>query len=100
MTSRNKEKNILEDLFSSRGRVRVLQIMSERRELNISAIARYTRLNYVTVLKHLNALKGLGIVEERRFGKIRIFRLKNESKMAQLLAYFLNSLSQESSRTV
>lgn len=89
------EKNLLEKLFSSRGRVKVLQVISERKELNISAIARLTRLNYATVLKHLDALKDLGVLEEKRFGKIRIFRLKRENRVAQLVAYFLNSLRQE-----
>ncbi|MCS7098103.1 MAG: winged helix-turn-helix domain-containing protein [Candidatus Methanomethyliaceae archaeon] len=68
----------IEEVFSSRGRVKILRILSERGEINISAIAKKAGLNHSTTHSHLKKLCEMGIVEEKRFGKIRIFRLRKE----------------------
>jgi DNA-binding transcriptional ArsR family regulator len=70
--SRNRTK--AEDLLGCRGRVRVLQILTESGELNISEVSRRTGLNYTSVERHLAKLVKLGLVKEKRYGKIRIFR--------------------------
>ncbi|MEJ2126772.1 MAG: ArsR family transcriptional regulator [Candidatus Bathyarchaeota archaeon] len=43
----------IEDVFSSKGRVKILRILSEIGELNISEIARRAGLNYTTTNQHL-----------------------------------------------
>lgn len=68
----------IDEIFSSRGRVKILKVLSEREELNISAIARKSGLNHSTTDAHLRRLCELGIVEEKKFGRIRIFRLRRE----------------------
>lgn len=68
----------IEEIFSSKGRVKILKVLSERGELNISAIAKKAGLNHSTTNTHLKKLCELGIVEEKKFGRIRIFRLKKE----------------------
>ncbi len=62
-----------EELLGSRGRIRVLQILAERGELNISEVGRRTGMNYTSVERHLEALSGMGLLREKRYGKIRIF---------------------------
>lgn len=65
----------MEDILGSKGRIRVLKVLSERRELNISEIGRRTGLNYSSVDRHLEKLEELGLVREKRYGKIRIFEI-------------------------
>jgi DNA-binding transcriptional ArsR family regulator len=63
-----------EDILGSKGRVRVLQVLSESSELNISEVSRRTGLNYTSVERHLMKLQKLGLLKEKRYGKIRIFQ--------------------------
>lgn len=67
----------------------MLKIMIEEKELNLNAIVKKSMLNYATVTKHLDKLMQYGIVSERRFGNIRMFRLEPESgltlKMIELI---------------
>lgn len=63
-----------EEILGSKGRVRVLQVLSESGELNISEVSRRTGLNYTSVERHLMKLQKLGLLQEKRYGKIRIFK--------------------------
>lgn len=63
-----------EELLGSRGRIRTLQVLAESGELNISEVSRRTGLNYTSVERHLTKLAKLGLVKEKRYGKIRIFQ--------------------------
>tara|TARA_Y100000031_G_scaffold129965_1_gene149369 strand:+ start:26 stop:310 length:285 start_codon:yes stop_codon:yes gene_type:complete len=63
----------VEALIGSRGRVRVLRVLSETREMNISEVGRRTGMNYTSVERHLEALRELGLLKEKRYGKIRIY---------------------------
>ncbi len=62
-----------EELLGSKGRIRVLQVLVESGELNISEVSRRTGLNYTSVERHLMKLKRMGLLREKRYGKIRIF---------------------------
>ncbi|MEB3861760.1 MAG: winged helix-turn-helix domain-containing protein [Desulfurococcales archaeon] len=65
----------LESLFGSRGRVKVLKFLLEEGYSNITRIARETGLSYRTVARHLEELKKAGLVEERRYGRLRVFEV-------------------------
>lgn len=75
----------IEDTFSSKGRVRILRILVEIEELNISEIARRTGLNYATTNQHLQALENAGLVRHKRFGRIRIFHFNEEDCRAKII---------------
>jgi DNA-binding transcriptional ArsR family regulator len=62
-----------EELLGSRGRIRVLRVLAESGELNISEVGRRTGMNYTSVERHLNRLREIGLLREKRYGKIRIF---------------------------
>lgn len=68
----------VEDVFSSKGRVKVLKALAESGEMNISGITRKTKLNHTTTSAHLEELCRMGIIEEKRFGRVRIFRFKKD----------------------
>lgn len=71
--------------MSSKGRVKILKILSEIGELNISEIARRAGLNYATTNRHLGVLEEHGLVRHKRFGRIRIFRFNEENRRAELV---------------
>jgi len=63
----------IEELFGSKGRTRVLSVLTENGELSITHIARSAGMNYSAVNGHLEKLKEHGLILEKRFGPIRIF---------------------------
>ena len=75
----------IEEVFSSKGRVRILKILTKIGELNISEIARRTGLNYTTTNQHLQALEDHRLVRHKSFGRIRIFRLDEENPRARMV---------------
>jgi DNA-binding transcriptional ArsR family regulator len=64
----------VEELFSSYGRVKIMGIMMESNELNISEITRRSGISHSSVEVHLELLVELGLLTEKRFNRIRIFR--------------------------
>ncbi len=70
----SRSRTQAEELLGSRGRIRTLQVFAESGELNISEVSRRTGLNYTSVERHLVKLAKLGLVKEKRYGKIRIFQ--------------------------
>lgn len=80
----------LEEVFSSRGRVKILKILVEIGELNISEIARRSGLNYATTNRHLQVLEESGLVKHKNFGRIRIFRFSEESRRARMIKELVN----------
>ena len=74
---------MIEDVFSSKGRVRILRILSEIGELNISEITRRARLNYTTTNEHLQILEKAGLIKHKSFGRIRIYRFNEENIKAR-----------------
>ena len=75
----------IEEVFSSKGRVKILRILSEIGELNISEIARRAGLNYATTNQHLQILENNNLVRHKTFGRIRIFRYNEENARARMI---------------
>jgi len=81
----------IEDVLSSKGRVRILRILTDIGELNISEIARRAGLNYTTTNQHLQALENAGLIRHKKFGRIRIFRFNEESPRARMIRKLIDS---------
>ena len=75
----------IEEVFSSKGRVKILRILAEIGELNISEIARRAGLNYSTTNQHLQVLENFNLVCHKTFGRIRIFRFNEENPRAIMI---------------
>jgi len=75
----------IEEVLSSKGRVKILKILANIGELNISEIARRAGLNYTTTNEHLMALELSGLVLHKRFGRIRIFRFNENNPRAEMV---------------
>jgi DNA-binding transcriptional ArsR family regulator len=59
--------------------MKILKILRQVGELNVSEIARRLSVNYATTSKHLLALEDEGIVQHKVFGRIRLYRLDEHS---------------------
>lgn len=79
-----------ERLFGSKARIKILRILCLNQELSISQIIKKTRLNHSCVLKHLNYLKSASLIQEKRFGRIKIYRYKIENFKAKSLKIFID----------
>ena len=73
----------IEDVFSSKLRMKILKTLIQVGELNVSEIARRLSVNYVTTSKHLQALEEEDIVLHKIFGRIRLYRLNEHSSKAK-----------------
>ncbi|MFW9847782.1 MAG: ArsR/SmtB family transcription factor [Candidatus Thorarchaeota archaeon] len=89
MSAESQPRISIEDLFSSRGRIKVLRELAESSELNISEICRRIGLNHSTTKSHLRVLVDSGLVEEKSFGRIKIYRYRIEDLRARSLKNFL-----------
>ena len=68
----------IEDIFSSRGRTKIIKILAKVGETNISNLIKLTGLNYKNVKIHLNYLLDIGLIQEKKFGRIRIYKYNME----------------------
>jgi DNA-binding transcriptional ArsR family regulator len=89
MLKENANRFLIEDLLGSRARIKILKVLAYDNELNISLIISKTKLNHSTVIRHLNFLKSLNLVQEKKFGRIKIYRYKIENLRARSLKNFI-----------
>jgi DNA-binding transcriptional ArsR family regulator len=75
----------LDRLLSSSGRIRILTLLSEVEELHLTEIAKRTEQSYSATERHLDDLTEAGIVEERDYGRVRVFKLNQANDHAKLL---------------
>jgi len=73
----------LEDVFSSKLRMKILRLIFELGSLNVSDIARRLNTNFTSSAEHLKLLAAEDILEERLYGRVRMYRFKEGSAKAQ-----------------
>ena len=69
----------LEDMFSSRLRMKILKLLDKMHELNVSEIAHRLGVNYTVAMKHLRVLEEEGVLQHKMFGRIRLYKLNENS---------------------
>ena len=72
----------LEEVFSSKPRMKILRLIARLGALNVSDIARRISLNYSTTNQHLKLLEAEGILEQRVYGRIRMYRFNKSTSKA------------------
>ncbi len=80
---------LVEQVFGSKTRIRILKALAINEELTISLIIKETKTNHTSAIKHLNYLIDLGLVQKKMFGRIAIYRYKVENIRARSLAKFI-----------
>jgi len=80
------EKDVpLDRILSSSGRIRILTLLSEVEQLHLTEIAKRTDQSYSAAERHLDDLSEAGIVEERDYGRVRVFKLNLANDHAKFL---------------
>ena len=79
----------VEEVLSSRGRVRILYLLTRWGALNISRLARDTNLSVEMTKRHLKKLSELGIVKELKLGRFKLYQLEKEHPLSdRIIALF------------
>lgn len=90
MDVQDSSKVAIEEIFSSRGRIKILKELAASNELNISELCRRVDLNHSSTKSHLEVLLSSGLIEEKKFGRIKIYRYKIEDLRARSLRSLFN----------
>ncbi|MDH5374867.1 MAG: winged helix-turn-helix domain-containing protein [Candidatus Bathyarchaeota archaeon] len=75
----------IENILGSRIRVKILKILAQVGELNVSEIARRLGVNYTTTSKHLKILEDEHILQHKVYGRIRLYRFNEHSPKAKAI---------------
>jgi len=75
----------IEEVLGNRLRLKILRILSQIGELNVSEIARRLSANYKTTMKHLKILEDAGILQHKKFGRIHLYRFDEKSPRAMAI---------------
>jgi DNA-binding transcriptional ArsR family regulator len=73
----------MEEVFSSKPRMKILKLVARLGALNVSDIARRINLNYSTTNQHLKLLEAEGILQQRVYGRIRMYKFNEGSPKAR-----------------
>ena len=84
----------IEEVFSSRPRMKILKLLSRLGALNVSDIAKRIGLNYSATNEHLRLLESEGILLQRVYGRIRMYRYNDTSAKAQAVQNLIDTWEQ------
>ncbi len=80
----------IEDVLSSKGRIRVLKTILKYGAVNVNTIVRETGLSHKLVSKYINELHNAGLVWERRYGRLRIIEARQDDPRIIMLKMLLS----------
>ncbi len=84
----------IEEVFSSKIRMKILRLIERLKELNVSEIARRLSINYETTSRHLKVLEEEGILQHKVFGRIRLYRFNERSPKAKAVQNLIETWEQ------
>ncbi len=84
----------VEEVFSSKPRMKILKLVARLGALNVSDIARRINLNYSTTNQHLKLLESEGILQQRVYGRIRIYKFNKGSSKARAVLNLIDEWEQ------
>ena len=73
----------LEEVFSSKLRMKILILIYDLGSLNVSDVARRLNTNFASTSKHLKVLAAEGILQELAYGRVRMYRFNEGSAKAK-----------------
>lgn len=79
----------IENVFTSKLRIKTLKVLARVGELNVSEIARRVGVNYGTINNHLKVLEDEGLIVHKRFGRMRLYRFNPNSRKAEAVLNLL-----------
>jgi len=84
----------IEEVFSSKPRVKILKLLTRLGALNITDIAKRLNLNYLTTNRHLRILEAEGVLQQRVYGRIRMYRFNESSPKAKAVQNLIETWEQ------
>ena len=85
----------IETVFSSKPRMKILKLVARLGALNVSDIARRINLNYSTTNQHLKLLEAEGILQQRVYGRIRMYKFSDASPKAKAVQNLIDAWEQD-----
>ncbi len=85
----------LEDIFSSKSRVKILKLVYTLGSLNVSEIARRIKMNYASTAQHLKVLEAEGILQVYVYGRVKMYRFNEKSARAKAVANLIEVWEQK-----
>jgi predicted transcriptional regulator len=86
----------LEEVFSSKLRVRILKLLNKLPSLNVSDIARRLSSNFASTAENLKILTAEGILLEHAYGRVRMYRFNEASPKAKAVKALIEAWEQKS----
>jgi len=84
----------IEQVFSSKPRMKILKLVAQLGELNVSDIARRIGVNFTTTSRHLRLLEEEGVLQQRVYGRIRMYRFNKASPKAKAVQNLIDAWEQ------
>lgn len=81
----------IEEVLGNKARLKILKILFQLSELNVSEIARRLGANHKTTVTHLKILENEGILQHKTFGRVRIYRFNEGSQRARAVKNFIEA---------
>ena len=78
--------------------MKILKLVARLGELNVSDVARRIGVNFTTTSKHLRVLEEEGILQQRTYGRIRMYRFNQGSPKAKAVENLIETWEQASKR--
>jgi len=75
----------LEDVLSSKTRMKILKLIYKLGQLNVSDVARRLKLNYASTSNHLKVLESEGILQKLTYGRVKMYRFNEGSEKAKAI---------------
>ena len=84
----------VEQVFSSKPRMKILKLIARLGTLNVSDIARRIGLNYSATNAHLKLLEAEGVLRQTVYGRIRMYRFNEASAKAKAVQNLIETWEQ------
>ncbi len=84
----------LEEVFSSKLRIKILKLIYQLGSLNVSDIARRLNSNFTSTSENLKILQAEGILREHVYGRVRMYRFNEGSAKAKAVQNLIDAWEQ------
>lgn len=84
----------LEEVFSSKLRIKILKLIYQLGSLNVSDIARRLNSNFTATSENLKILEAEGILHELVYGRVRMYRFNESSAKAKAVQKLIEAWEQ------
>jgi DNA-binding transcriptional ArsR family regulator len=81
----------IEEVLSSKSRVKILKLIYTLGSLNVSDVARRINTNFASASKHLKVLEAEGILKVYVYGRVRMYRFNDGSAKAKALSCLIDA---------